>query len=87
MEGMEIKEPERYLSEGFVRKERIEGKVNCEVALNELVMLKVKLDLFFLDAWTSREVRAKPSVSESMPSKSGLTSAMEVIGSSCVSVL
>ena len=87
MEGMEIKEPERYLSEGFVRIERTEGKVDCEVALHELVMLKVKLDLFFLDDWTSREVRATPPVNESMPSTSMITFAVEVIGSICVSVL
>jgi hypothetical protein len=70
-----------------VRKERIEGKVNCEVALHELVMLNVKLDLFFLDAWTSREVRAKPSVSEAMPSTSEIAFLVDVIGSVCVSVL
>jgi hypothetical protein len=67
-EGTEMRDPERCLSEGFVRKDRIEGKVNCEVALHELVMLKAELDLFFLDAWTSREARASPCVSESMPS-------------------
>jgi hypothetical protein len=64
MEGMDIRDVARCLSEGFVRKERIEGKVNCEVALHELVMLKAKLDLCFLDASTSSEVRAKPCVSE-----------------------